>query len=274
MSASMLDAMHAAGLAPAKDIDLRDDGRLTRYRVQGDKPGSRNGWAVQHSHPIGAGAFGSWKTGESHTWRDAATQPQTQAQRVELQHQLAAMQQARASEQTAVQAAARDRAATLWARAHPATGGHPYLTRKRVPAYAVRQLRDMLVLPARDCDGVLHSLQFISADGSKRFLTGGRIAGCYYAIGTPFAALLLAEGYATGATLHQATGEAVACCFHCGNLLAVARALRDKYPRLRLIVCADDDQATPGNPGITHARAAAEAVGGFLAVPAFVGSAP
>ncbi len=268
MTTSMLDAMRAAGLAPAKDIELHGDGKLTRYRVEGDKSGSRNGWAVRHDHPMPAGAFGSWKTGESHTWRDATTQPRTPEQLAQLQHQVQAMQKARAVELVAVHAGARERAAKLWDRARPATNPHPYLQRKRVHAYGIRQLRDMLLVPARDAHGTLHTLQFIGADGSKRFLTGGRIAGCYYGIGKPFAALLLAEGYATGATLHQATGEAVAVCFNCGNLLAVARALRDKFPRLRLVVCADNDQA-PGNPGATHARAAAQAVGGLLAVPEF-----
>ena len=66
--ASMLQAMQMAGLAPAKALDLVPDGKLRRYRVEGDKSGSTNGWYVLHSHPILAGAFGSWKTGESHNW--------------------------------------------------------------------------------------------------------------------------------------------------------------------------------------------------------------
>lgn len=272
MTATILDAMRGAGLAPAKDFALRGDGKLTRYRVDGDKPGSRNGWMVMYDHPVQAGAFGSWKTGEAHSWRGAASQPQTPAERAALQLHINAMQRARAVEQQAVHASARERAAKLWARAHPATNSHPYLNRKHVHAYGVRQLRDMLVIPARDAGGILQTLQFISADGTKRFLTGGRIAGSYCAIGKPFAALLLAEGYATGATLHQATGEAVAVCFNCGNLMAVARAMRDKFPRLRLVICADNDSQTPGNPGATHAKAAAIAVDGYLAVPLFNGA--
>ena len=266
---TMLDAMRAAGLAPAKELGLRDDGKLTRYRVEGDKPGSRNGWAVLHSHPIEAGAFGSWKTGESHTWREATTRPQTPAERAELAQRIKAMQAAREAEQQAVHASAADRAAKLWTKAHPATNSHPYLQRKRVPAIGIRALRDMLVIPARDVAGTLHTLQFISPDGSKRFLTGGRIRGCYYAIGRPAGVLLLAEGLATASTLYLATGSAVAVCFNCGNLEPVARALRGKFPELRLIVCADNDTATPGNPGVTHATAAARAVGGFVAVPQF-----
>lgn len=266
---TMLDAMRAAGLAPAKPLELRDDGKLTRYRVEGDKAGSRNGWAVLHSHPVAAGAFGSWKTGETHTWRQATTQPQTPAQREEMRRAMQALQRARDAEQAAVHAAAADKAARLWARARPATNAHPYLHRKRVQAIGVRQLRDMLLIPARGADGTLHTLQFISADGSKRFLTGGRIKGCYFAIGRPVDRLLLCEGYATAATLFQATGAAVAACFYCDNMLLVAKALRAKFPKLQLIFCADNDAATAGNPGVTAATTAARAVGGFLAVPKF-----
>lgn len=69
----------------------------------------------------------------------------------------------------------------------------------------------------------------------------------------------------------MATGCAVAVAFNCGNLLAVARALRAKFPAVRLVLCADDDIRTPGNPGLTRAREAARAVGGFVAVPRFEG---
>ena len=120
----------------------------------------------------------------------------------------------------------------------------------------------------------LHTLQFISADGTKRFLTGGRFAGCYYAIGKPVDSLLIAEGYATAATLYEATGRAVTACFSCGNMEAVARALRHKFPKLKLILCADNDLATKGNPGLTNAWQAARAVGGYVAFPKLKGAVP
>ena len=269
--ASMLQAMQMAGLAPAKALDLVPDGKLRRYRVEGDKGGSTNGWYVLHSHPILAGAFGSWKTGESHNWHEVRAKPPTQAERDALRKHLQATQAARVVEQGRVHAEAQAKAARLWGQARPATNAHPYLQRKRIGAIGIRQLRDMLLIPARDAAGTLHTLQFISPDGSKRFLSGGRIAGCYYAMGRPAGSLLLCEGYATAATVFQATGEATAVAFNAGNLPTVARALRAKFPRLRIVVCADNDAATPGNPGLTKATEAARAVGGFVAVPRFEG---
>jgi putative DNA primase/helicase len=87
----------------------------------------------------------------------------------------------------------------------------------------VRQLNGALVVPARDAAGVLHTLQFIGADGGKRFLSGGRIAGCYYAMGRVGNEVLVCEGFATAATVFMATGQATAAAFNCGNLQAVAR---------------------------------------------------
>lgn len=268
MSDQFIAAMAAAGLVPVKGLDLAD-GKLVRFRVQGDKAGSRNGWAVLHHHPISAGAFGSWRTGEHHTWKATSNETMTPAERTELQRKLQAAQRLRLEEEARVRAAAAARAAKLWSSAKPATDDHAYLRAKGVHAFGLRALRDQLMVPARDTDGTLHTLQFIGPDGAKKFLTGGRIAGCYFAIGRPDDALLLAEGYATAATLYQATGKAVAVCFNCGNLLAVARALRAKFPRLRLLICADNDSGTPGNPGLTAAHAAARAVGGIVAYPTF-----
>lgn len=264
--ADFFAAMRAAGLEPAKSLDL-PEGRLVRYRVAGDKPGSRNGWAVFYGD-TGHGVFGSWRTGEQHAWHDDQA-PMDTTQRAERRRQWQAAQQARAAEQQRVQETARQRAVRLWRLAKPATDSHPYLRAKRVHAYGIRQLRDMLVIAARDAAGELQSLQFIGPDGGKRFLTGGRLAGCYYSIGRPEDVLLLGEGYATCATLHEATGAAVAVCFNCGNLEPVARAIRAKFPGLRLVICADNDTATPGNPGLTKAMAAARAVGAAVAVPRF-----
>jgi putative DNA primase/helicase len=89
--------------------------------------------------------------------------------------------------------------------------------------------------------------------------------------GKPKGVLIVCEGFATGASIHEATGHAVACAMNAGNLLEVAQALHGKYPKLRLILAADDDAFTDENPGITKATEAARAVGGYLTKPNFGG---
>jgi putative DNA primase/helicase len=81
--------------------------------------------------------------------------------------------------------------------------------------------------------------------------------------------LIVCEGFATGASIHECTDHAVAVAFNAGNLEAVAVALRSKYPALKIIIAADDDHQTPGNPGMTKATAAVQATGSALAVPVF-----
>ena len=92
----MLMAMRAASLAPYRDVlNLTPDGRIQRFRVEGDKAGSRNGWAVAHADPMPHGAFGSWKTGVQHTWRKASRDPLTPAQHAIMHGQFEAMRRAR-----------------------------------------------------------------------------------------------------------------------------------------------------------------------------------
>ena len=270
---AFLTAIADAGLAPHGDLDLVD-GRLVRYRVADDRAGKRNGWAVFYSSPTPAGAFGSWKTGASHTWRMRPPADETRAQREQRRRQLEDMRRQRLAEQELMHRHARERAARLWAAARPATDDHAYLQTKRVHAYGIRRLRDMLVIPARDAAGVLHTLQFIGPDGIKRFLSGGRIEGCYCAIGRPSERLYLAEGWASAATVHAATGDACAACFSAGNLKSVAMALRAKFPDLALVIAADNDAGTPGNPGVRHAFDAAAAAGALVAVPDFTNVSP
>ena len=159
-------------------------------------------------------------------------------------------------------------AAQRWEAATPATE-HPYLKAKGVKPHGVKLEGEALLIPMRDTLGTLHSLQVIDPEGGKRFQPGGRMKGCYHSIGKPEGVLIVCEGYATGASIHEATGHAVAVAFNAGNLEGVARALHQKFPALRLILAADDDWQTKDNPGKTKATAAAQAVGGWLAIPKF-----
>src|SRR3972149_2993227 len=107
-------------------------------------------------------------------------------------------------------------------------GPQAYLVRKGIKASGGRLHNDALVIPVRG-GGEIHSLQIIGPEGDKRFLTGGRVAGCYFSMGNPkgAAALCIAEGFATGATIHEATGYPVAVAFNAGNLRPVAMAMRE-----------------------------------------------
>jgi putative DNA primase/helicase len=265
-------AIRTAGMEPPTEIIA--DGKIHRFASNG-KRNDDAGWYVYHGDGIAAGAFGDWRTGISETWRADIGRTLTPAEEAAHRSRVEAMRRQRKAEERRRHADSAKRAEVILKMALPAPGDHPYLLRKGIKAHGAKLHDGALVIPIRD-DAALHSLQFIDADGEKQFLTGGRVAGCYFAIGNPngAAALCIAEGFATGATIREATGYPVAVAFNTGNLEAVAQALRDKFADHQLIVCADDDVATAGNPGVTKAKAAALAVGGKLAIPDFGADRP
>lgn len=163
---------------------------------------------------------------------------------------------------------AAESAQAFWQSAAAAHQSHPYLVRKGVKPHGIRQLNSLLLVPMRDADGELWNVQTIDRDGVKMFRKGARKTGTYHAMGGAVSEVLhIAEGYATAASVHEATKQPVAIAFDCGNLEPVARALRAKYPQTRIVLCADNDAATAGNPGLTKAKTAAAAVGGLVAIP-------
>jgi putative DNA primase/helicase len=154
---------------------------------------------------------------------------------------------------------AAEEAARQWTGAS-AEGLSPYLMRKGVKAHGARFASDgSLLLPMRDEAGELHNLQRIAADGAKRFLPGGRKTGTLHLVGEIEGApwLLVAEGYATAASLHEATGLPVAVAWDAGNLPHVVRMLRGRHSELRMALCGDDDAKTETRTGKNAGRSKA-----------------
>lgn len=269
-----LAELRAAGIGPAKTINFITDGKIHRYRVEGDKSGSMNGWYVLYiDGVVPVGVAGSWKTDESITWFAKSQNTLSPSEQAALRQRTQEAKAARDAELLEVRKAARKKAEYLYSKAKYATNAHVYLINKQVKSYGLKQLKNMLLVPVRSADGQVISMQFILPDGSKRFLTGGEVLGGYFAIGKPNGTLCICEGYATGASIYEATGYAVAVAFNAGNLLAVACALRQKFPELTLIVCADNDVTTDGNPGLSKAEGAAGQISGMLACAKFQDSA-
>lgn len=270
----MAESSFKAALA-ASGLSIRDkivaDGKLHRFHVEGDKPGTRNGWYIMFGEGLPAGAFGSWKTGQKGSWCVKDRKSLTPRELAEYRQRMEQARLAREVEQQARRKQAAVKAAAIWSNSPPAPDSHPYLVRKGVRAHGVGLYKETLVIPLRDMSGELHSLQFIDNYGNKRFLSGGRKYGCFFAIGSPLDSVCVCEGFATGASINESTGLPVAVAFDAGNLLPVSKACRAKFPALKITLCADNDANTAGNPGLTRAREAALAIGGLLAVPPIPG---
>ena len=262
-------AIAAAGLEPPTEII--GDGAIHRFSTNG-KPTQKNGWYLLHTDGIAAGAFGDWSEGLTHTWCSKADTPMTEAERFAQSERIQSMQRQRADDLALRQQFAAAEALKRWTAAQPCAH-HDYLARKGIKPHGAKMEGDKLLIALRDTGSTVHSLQTIAPDGSKMFMSGGRVKGCYFGIGEPKGVLIVCEGFATGASIHECTGHAVAVAFNTGNLEAVAVALRTKYPTHKIVIAADDDHQTPGNPGIAKATAAAQSAGAALAVPMFKAAA-
>ncbi len=232
------------------DHPLIKDGRLHRIHIKGDRSGTKNGWYIYHQFPFPICIFGSWKTGEKYLWSSKSQELLTRKDRALLRKQAKCSAELLYREKLENQEKAQKKAAYIWGDSVPAPNNNPYLLRKNVCSYGLRLYKSALVVPMHDLYGRMCSLQFIDEKGEKRFLSGGRKAGCFFTIGKIESTLCIAEGYATAASIHEATGNPVAVAFDAGNLLGVSLNLRIHLPKTRIIVCADNDFKVPGNPGL------------------------
>ena len=255
-------AIQQAGLAPPSDIIA--DGRIHRFSSSG-KRDDDSGWYVLHTSSVPAGSFGDWRSGLKANFSLKPEREMASSEREGYRKHLESIKLQREEDDRRRQTEAASKARVIWDSAGPATDEHPYLIRKQVRAHTLRLHPDgRLLVPLYDLDGALHSIEFIDADGGKRFLAGGRKQGACYVLGMVTDTICLVEGYATGASVHMATGLPVVVAFDAGNLKPVAEALRTHYPNSNIVVCADNDESDVGQKA---ARAAAEAVNGCVALP-------
>lgn len=183
--------------------------------------------------------------------------------------------------------AASEQAYRVLENAQPAPANHPYLIRKQIDAHgilfgSVLSYGNALIIPIYGTQkpfiGEVQNVQSIHAKGDKYFLKGGKKAGGYYPIQwVEGAAIVICEGFATGATLaeHYTPFHSVICAFDTGNLLPVVKAFRAQYPTAEIIIAGDNDRFTKDgkptdkNAGIEAATKAARWIDGALMIPEF-----
>jgi phage/plasmid primase-like uncharacterized protein len=261
--------MQARGLIPPRDILA--DGKIHRCDVRGKRGKGDGSYLLFTTGKVPAGGFQNFQDEKGwDNWSfELGRQTLTPVEIRELHLKRAAEARERADAEKQDVAAAQQRAQRLWSRAREPQS-HPYLDRKHVAPNGARIIQTALVIPARTVDGELRGLQFISADGRKRWMKGSRPAGAFHRIGDMQCEpnrLVIAEGFATAASIHAATRNVVFAAFTCGNLKSLAEAVHQKHPRAEIVIAADEDRKTKGNPGIHSALDAALRVGALVADP-------
>lgn len=308
----VLAQLTAAGLL----VDSLEVGKRQRVRVEGDR--EKRGWYHLHELRLDNGGFllvgsyGVWRGADPGSTKIelAKGTPMSAEQRAALKARMTVDRKAEEAARRAEAGRAGQRAQAMWRRLQT-DGESEYLRRKCVQAHGLRFSESgTLVIPLLDAGGQIHGLQLIYPAGHPKRKRLGRDKdfwprglakqGHFFCIGSPASgsACLVTEGYATGATLYEATGLPVVVAFDAGNLVHVANALRARYRGLRLLICADDDYlgkcracgeltlanqavcshcgAPHGvtNAGINGADMAALATEGAVAIPTFTDERP
>lgn len=280
----------AAGLTPPEIIE---PGKIRRFASNG-KRGDDSGWYVFHDDGIPAGAFGCWRSGISETWRADIGRPLTPAEEAAHQARVDAARRERDAEEARERARAAKKVRSVWAAATSGCLPHPYMVRKGIAA--VPELREIhadavkgvigyrpqsrdgtlvgrLLVARIQVGDELVSVEFIDETGRKSALAGGPKKGGYWvAQELPDGdgqglTLVIGEGVATVLSAQEATGYPAVASLYSDNLPAVARDMRKRFPKARLVILADLIRDT-GLPD-PHAAEAARAVGGQVAVPDF-----
>ena len=177
------------------------------------------------------------------------------------------------------QGKAKRSANAIWRNNGQAKANHPYLVAKGITNHKIiSQLKQSqykgnqnLIIPIYQNREIV-SLQFINQLGDKNFLSNGQVKGSYTLVGDGKGfkeGLVLTEGYATAASIHEATGKPVLVAFNAGNLVTVAERLAKSLPAdVKVMIAADNDLS---QTGLNKAKEAAAQLGerASVAMPTF-----
>ena len=267
------DAMRSSGLAPPQ-CGLIADGRIHRCDVVSrDNRGRGDGsYAFFPDGRIPTGWYFDWTDGRGvQNWHHNTRFPFTESDRRYLDR---AAERARSEYDGYVvetRKRVRSKARRIWSGAETATAAHPYCVRKQVEPEGLRTRYGCVLVPVFDPKGKLQNLQFINHNGDKRFLKGGRQKDCHYWVAMPkqteSQTIVVCEIGRREKASTKPPGMPCFVSFNTGNLKSVAEWARERHPDHQIIIAADEDPGS--NPGLTHAREAARAVHGLIAVPDF-----
>jgi putative DNA primase/helicase len=267
----MRDAMIAAGLEAPDHIIF--DGKIHRFRTgtKGRGGQDKSGFYIGFLDGVPAGHFGCWRLGLEHPFKADIGRKLTVAEEMANSRRMAEARKARDEELARSREVAADTVSEIWTNAGAASADHPYLARKGVQPHGSRVTGDgRLIVPLYDEDGQLSSLQYISADGDKKYHQGGQTGARFWSVGVIDGAqtVYLAEGFATAATIHEVTGAPVFISYSASNLVPVAEIIRRGHADL--VIVADNDES---GVGMRYAEQAAAKYGARVIMPPLPGDA-
>ena len=254
------------------------DGKRHRVAAEGDKAGSKSGVYQGFMDGRPAGWYQNHRASEGKVnWTSTGAYQYDPAESIKQRALAAQKRWDREIKSQNDYARIAKTLAGQWSKMPAAPDSHAYLSRKSVPAAAGAKLDkyDNLVIPLRNTAGELRTLQYIKPDGTKNLKKDAEKTGNFFVVGgelSPQLPILYAEGYATAASLHQATGIPVVMTVDAGNMVTVSRNLKALYPDTAHIILGEDDFTKTDNKGLNKAREAAAAIDGTYIIPQFTES--
>ncbi|GHU19169.1 alkaline-shock protein [Alphaproteobacteria bacterium] len=257
MNSVLYSALQSRGIPSPKEEVTSDKftrwGKKFRY------------WAIQF---VGGYSFGDFSSGEH--WEAF----EENYDREKCKNEIRTIQKKMSEEKKFEQAKAAVAVQQIWNEAAECFD-HPYLQTKKVKAYGLKTQNEKLLIPIFDENDNLVSMQSIwqvdSQKFFKKFFAGARKKGCYFVIGNISSEVIICEGYATGASIHECIEKPIVIAFDSNNLLEVAKTIRKKYPDAKITIAADNDKYNleSGNVGVTKAKEAAININANVAIPEF-----
>jgi putative DNA primase/helicase len=263
------DAIISANLTPPDEIIM--DGQIHRFK-SAPKSKDKSGWYVIYSDGVPMGRFGCWRSGVEGSFKADVGRKYTAAEEMSFIKRMAEAKALRDAELQRQRELAANTVEIIWTECTPAHPDHPYLKRKGIDVHGARVTGDgRLVVPLYDEDGDISSLQYISADGKKLYHTGGATGSRFWVLGEPEKTLYIAEGFATAATIREATNQAVVIAYSASNLVPVTEIMRRKYGVTQDIVIVADNDAS--GVGLRYAEQASAKYGARIVIPPTQGDA-
>lgn len=257
--------------------DLTPDGKIRRFNRNGDKNAWYIAWQIYGSksgQPYFVMILGDWKTQEKFEYKGSKSQKlsrEDQAlirQKIKEASEKAERERLEKQEEVAIES--KKFLSTLSENFDHAYFKNKKLSRAFGALFTIEDNEKQLVIPCRDIDGKIWGYQKIPEKGKKYFLPGQRAQGTFHVIGDEDdETIYMCEGFATGGTIHMATGKTVFVCFSAANLVAVAKDIRKRWTNKTITVCGDDDFLTEKNVGRKSAEEAARICLGTAVFPHF-----
>lgn len=296
-----LDALTAAGFHTGKK-PIYEDNKIHRCYF-GDEKRSSATYSLKIDGDFAYGWFKSFKDGKTHNWHSKSGQKLSKEERLEIARKYREEKKIREEHEAARKARLSHLLTKAYKNLKPAPENHPYLQKKQAQPHGIkyRKKGGELIIPLYNAENKVGAVQRITKTGWKGFHKGGGAGeGKYFPIaksGDDKSALIICEGFATGASVYEATGIPVIVAFNTGNLKSVGKRIREKYPEAKIIFAADNDAFTfkngkkpegaddragddpiwqkyaeadlLENPGIEKAKEAAVEIGGHVVYPVF-----